>query len=320
MLNKLLQNNNPLHFWIVFLLAVFGYALITLNSNGITDFNLEIGLNNIFTFKTHDWIINLTAYFLFFVVGFELISVSKEFSDNFGIIFPSIIFMLFGNLILNFSLSLISALGVVIFIIIIKLNFQIFEKQRIYTDLFYIGFLTSLLTLLRPEFIALKLLTFIALIVLRAFNMKEYIVLIISFFVPFIFIDAIQYFFYNIHFFDWINYQSLKYNFDINLLTNAIYPLITLFIFSIFTLYRYLIGKAELKKIKSRRYNTWLNISLITLWGLFLLTAKIEFIYLIIVLLSLSFSIIISSIPKPIHVKLLVISLFLLNILIIFIR
>lgn len=320
MLHKLLQNNNPFHFWIVFLLAVFGFALMTLNSNEISTFNLEIGLNNIFTLKTHEWVMNLAAYLLFIIASFELMSVSKIFSDNFGILLPSIIFMLWGNLILNFSLNLISAFGVVIFVLIIKLNLRFLEKQKNYTDLFYIGFLTSVLTLLKPEFIALLLLTFIALIVLKSFNIKEYIILIISFFVPFIFIDAIQYFIYNIHFFEWINYPSLKYNFDINLLTNAIYPIITLFIFSIFTLYRYLNSKTELKKIKSRRYNTWLNFSLITLWCLFFLTAKVEFIYLIIVLLSLSFSIIISSIQKPIHVKLLVISLFLLNILIIFIQ
>lgn len=320
MLNKFLHDNKFFHFGIVFLLAIIGFGLVSFNSPNITNFNIEIGLNNILSLKTPIWLVNLLTYILFIVASFELSFVSKEFSDNFGFIFPSIIFILLGNFILNFSLSVVSAFATVIFIIIIKLIFQLFKKQRIFTDLFYIGILISFLSILKPIFVFLLLLAFIALFILRTFYIKEYIVLIISFLIPFIFIDAFQYFFYDIHLFEWINFNDFKYKFDSNVVNEVFYPLIIFFILSILIIFRYVSGKSVLKKVKTRLFNKWFNLSIITLWLLFFLTSKTEFIYLILVLLSLLLSIIISCFRKKIYIKLALLSLFLLNILIIFIK
>jgi len=316
MFQKIFYSNNPLQFWIVILFGIFGLFIslmyaeqdVAIRCSIFPEWWSHISINPIAGV--------LVSYLSLFLTTFALMSISKEFGDVLGILLPSVVLTLFFNLLTPTFLSINSIVILPAFIFIIKLLVNIYETQRVFSELFYMGFISGVASMIDVEFIAILFIVVIGIIVLRPFYFKEYLVLLISFILPYIILDAVIFFFFDIHVLSVFDLNIATYKFDLTAFLSSLYPMVVFFIFSIFIYNRILNNKVELKKIKSRKIFVWINISILLLWMWIILTSNMLLIYLLALMLAVSFSVVMITLPKKIHAKLLLITLFILNIII----
>lgn len=319
MLQNILKSNNPLHYWIIVLLGLFGIGV------SLIFFDKDIALNCfIFPDFFNQLIINpvqniVISYLILFITAFGLISINKEFGDIMGILLPSTVLTLFLNLLTPTVLLINGVFVLPVFTYIMKLIINRFDNKQIFTELFYIGFLIGLSTMVNLDFIVLLLIALIGLMLFRTFYHKEYLVLILCVILPYIILDSLLFIFSDIHVLDVLDINLSNISFDYSVFLSSFYPLLVFLIFTIFVYIRILNKKVELKKIKNRKIFIWINISLLLVWFWVIITAKLHLIYLLAFLLAITFSIVLTYLPNKLHAKLLLIVLFLLNIITLFV-
>lgn len=310
MFQKIFYSNNPLQYWIVLLLGLFGMFLNLLFIKQDASINCFI-FSELFSKVTIGAKYGIVlSYFILFAATLELMLINKEFNDTMGILLPSAVFTLFFNIIYP-TLQLINGIIILpIFIFIAKLLINVYEQKRIFSELFYIGFISGLSTMINIDFVIILLIVYIGLVFLRPFYFKEYIVLAISFLLPYIMLDSVMFFFFDMHV---ILLLNNNYSFDYSVFLSSLFPILVFIIFTIFVYLRILNKKVELKKIKSRKIFIWINSSILLVWIWIFFSSKLLLIYLLALLLAISFSVALISLPKQIHSKLLLIVLLILN-------
>lgn len=313
MFQKIFYSNNPLQYWIVILFGFFGMFVSLMYAEQ----NIAIRCSLFPEWWTHITIHPkagvLVSYLSLFFTAFALMSISKEFGDVLGILLPSVVLTLFFNLLTPTFLSINSIIILPVFIFIIKLLVNMYEKKRVFTELFYMGFISGVMSMIDVDFVTILFIVIAGLVVLRPFYFKEYLVLLISFILPYIILDSVLFFFFNTHVLSVFEINLEKYTFDLTIFLSSMYPMVVFFIFSIFIYIRIFNNKVELKKIKSRKIFVWINISIFLLWIWIILTSNLLLIYILALLLAVSFSVVIMTLPNRVHSKLLLITLFILN-------
>lgn len=311
MFQKIFYSNNPLQYWIIILLGLFGMILNLLYVEQDASINCFI-----FSELFSKVIIGakygvVLSYFILFAATLELMLINKEFNDTMGILLPSAVFTLFFNIIYP-TLHLINGIIILpIFIFIAKLLINVYEQKRIFSELFYIGFISGLSTMINIDFVIILLIVYVGLFLLRPFYYKEHIVLLISSLLPYIMLDSVMFFFFDMHV---IRLLNNNYSFDYSVFLSSLFPILVFIIFSVFIYFRILTNKVELKKIKSRKIFIWINSSIFLVWLWIFFSSKLLLIYLLALLLAISFSVVLMSLPKQIHSKLLLIVLLFLNV------
>ena len=311
MFQKIFYSNNPLQYWIIILLGLFGMILNLLYVEQDASINCFI-----FSELFSKVIIGakygvVLSYFILFAATLELMLINKEFNDTMGILLPSAVFTLFFNIIYP-TLHLINGIIILpIFIFIAKLLINVYEQKRIFSELFYIGFISGLSTMINIDFVIILLIVYVGLFLLRPFYYKEHIVLLISSLLPYIMLDSVMFFFFDMHV---IRLLNNNYSFDYSVFLSSLFPILVFIIFSVFIYFRILTNKVELKKIKSRKIFIWINSSIFLVWLWIFFSSNLLLIYLLALLLAISFSVVLMSLPKQIHSKLLLIVLLFLNV------
>lgn len=313
MFQKIFYSNNPLQYWIVIVLGLWGGIL------NLLYIEQDISITS---FVFPEWFANiaigaklgiLVSYLILFITAFGLIGINKDFGDVMGILLPSVVLTLFFNIIYP-TLHLINGIIILpIFVFIANMLIKVSSQKRIFTELFYIGFISGFSTMINIDFIIVLLIVYIGLFFLRPFYFKEYIVLLLSFLLPYIMLDSVLFFFYDTHVVRVLdtnfNNNTLGYSFFLS----SLFPILVFILFSAFVYFRILTNKAELKKIKSRKIFIWINSSIFLVWLWIFFSSKLLLIYLLALLLAISFSVVLISLPKRIHSKLLIIVLLILN-------
>lgn len=313
MFQKIFYSNNPLQYWIVIVLGLGGMILNLLNIE--QDFSIT-------SFVFPEWFTKLTigtksgllvSYVILFITAFGLIGINKEFGNVMGCLLPSVVLTLLINILIPIAISINGIIILPIFVFITKLLINVSEEKRIFTKLLYIGFFLGLSTMINIDFIIILLIVFIGLAILRPFYFKEYIFLIISFVLPYIILDSVLFFFFDKHVVSVLDTNFNNYTLGYSYLLSSLFPILVFIIFSIFVYYRILTNKVELKKIKSRKIFIWINSSMFLVWIWIFLSSNLLLIYLLALLLAISFSVVLISLPKRIHSKLLLFVLLMLN-------
>jgi len=317
MINKLFYNQNSLNFWYFLVVGLWGFIITSIVNHQplVINFSfLPVFLKDI-TLNSYASIVLI--YLIILVSAFILMSISKEFADHVGLLLPSVVFVLLINILTSTFLDFTAVLIIPFFLIIIKIIISLYDKQKAFEQIIYIGFLNALISLINIDFTIILFLSVFSIIILRPFYLKEYILLILSYIFPFLFIDAIMFFISNKHVFSLINPHLEIQHFNYAQFLSSIYPLMVLLILSVFTVYKFINRKVGLKKIRTRRFFLWLHISLFIVW-LFLLSLSLPSLYyVIVVLMGLSLSIVLVSMEIKRHAVLLLLALIVLNFLII---
>ncbi len=105
--------------------------------------------------------------------------------------------------------------------------------------------------------------------------------------------------------------KIIKQN-DISAHLNLSLAVIVLLVLSIVAIYRALYVKTPLKKIKHRKYYTWILFSIVYLWIVFFISQRQLIVYFIAVFVSFSTSMVLTSLSKKIYSILLFTSMLLL--------
>lgn len=314
MFKKIFYSNNPLQYWIVILLGLFGMFLNLLHSKQGTSINSfvlpELFLKVIVGAKS----VVVLSYAILFLATLMLIEINKVFSDIMGLLLPSVVLTLLFNIIFP-TLHLIDGIIILpIFIFITKLLINIFDKKRIFSELFYIGFISSISTMINIDFVIILIIVYVGLLLLRQFYYKEHIVLLISFLLPYIMLDSILFFFFDKHVVHFLDINFNNYSFEYSIFLASLYAVLVFLLLTVFVYLRILTNNAKIKKIKTRKIFIWINSSIFLVWLWIFLSSKLLLIYLLALLLAISFSVVLMNLPKQIHSKILLIVLLFLNV------
>ncbi|NSW46175.1 MAG: hypothetical protein HPY79_10220 [Bacteroidales bacterium] len=317
MINKLFYNQNSLNFWYFLVVGLWGFIITSIINHHplVINFSFSPVFLKDITLNTYASIVLI--YLIILASAFIMMSISKEFADHVGLLLPSIVFVLLINILTSTFLDFTAVLIIPFFLLIIKIIISLYDKQKAFEEIIYIGFLNALISLINIDFTIILFLSFFSIIVMRPFYIKEYILLLLSYFFPFIFMDAIMFFISNQHVFSLINRNSEIQHFNYAQFLSSIYPLMILLILSFFTVSKFINRKIGLKKIRTRRFFLWLHISLVIVW-LFLFSLSLPSLYyIIVVFIALSLSIVLVSLEIKRHAVLLLLALIILNFLII---
>ncbi len=170
--------------------------------------------------------------------------------------------------------SILHPLFFVMCLTLLALNrlFSIYRSDKNVKNIFDVGFLFSLSCLIYVPFIVFLPLLFFALLQLRSFNMREWILALLGFFTP-IFIMASLFYLFNIGEVYWIEklFESLKGKrphvfYNGTFLLNAMY-----FILAVLVLLNLIIGKSS-GKVKTGKTHSFLFAFLLFSIGLFFIS------------------------------------------------
>jgi len=316
MINKLFYNQNPLNFWYILVIGIWGFIIaLIVNHNSIT-FNFSFSPVLFKNISLNASIALVFVYFTILFSAFLMMSISKEFSDSIGLLLPSTVFVLLINLLTPTILDFTAVLTVPFFLMIMKILISTYEKQKAFENIIYLGLLSAIISIIKIEFVIILFLCFMGISILRPFSGKEYILLLISYFFPFVLIDALMYFFSDKHIFALLNVHYDLQHFNYTQLWSSIYPLMVLLILSAFVIFKFVNKKVELKKIRTRRFFLWVQLSLVIVWLILLGLLFPSLYYVVIVLIALSFSVVLISIKTKRHAVLWLLALIILNFLV----
>ncbi|MGQ9846911.1 MAG: hypothetical protein ACUVQP_05330, partial [Bacteroidales bacterium] len=306
MFQRIFYSNNPLQYWIVLLLGLFGMILNLLyveQDASINSFVFPELFSNVIIKAKYAVVL---SYIFLFISTLELIHINKDLSDTMGVLLPSVVLTLFFNILFPSVYSIIGIIILPVFIFITRLLINVSEHKRIFSELFYIGFISGFISMINFDFVIILFIVYIGLAFLRPFYFKEYIVLLISFLLPYIMLDSVMFFFFDTHVIRFLNIKNNS-SFNDSVFSSLLFAILVLIISTIFVYLRILNQKVQLKKLKSRKIFIWINSSIFLVWIWIFLSSKLLLIYLLTLLLAISFSVILMSLPKQIHSKLLLI-------------
>jgi hypothetical protein len=317
MYHKLTKENNPLYFWMVGLFLIVGWLPLFFD-NHPAFINIRIDLfNAVFSgWNLNYSLILFVSFIAVLASAFLFIFISKKFNDVFGILLPSFVFVLLINIYaltnVDFNIFLISPF----YVFIIYLLLKIIDLERIYDIVFYIGFLIGMLSIFYFLSCIILAVVILGLVFFKPFNVKELILLLISFFIPFIFVDVYMYVFKATHVFSLLSEYFTTYHIRF---LQSFFVLLIVLVFFLFSLNKNA-KKIMLKKIKNRKYYNWLIISQVVLWVIMFALQNVSVLFFILVLFSIGFSTAVVSLKKELHAKMLLLCLIILNLVAILIR
>ncbi len=312
MIYKLIYKHYPINYWllVILLIVLNFFYFTTANNDNVLSINLLSEYN--YDFKILPTINLLIKASFVLISSFIIVNISKVFHENFSITLPSIVFILFCNII---PLTQVNTVIIFLFPLIIFLVYSLFkayEQAFIYKLLFNFGFTIGFLSVVNSIFILILPILFIWLLYFRQFNIKEYLLPIVSFIVPYYIIDAVYFIITNNENYTIFNAKHFLFSFDKSF--KPYFSIVILILILLFSLVQIIYIKSHLKKIKQRRYHYWMLVSLIYLWIVFFLTFNQVILLTIILFMGITTSITAISFNKTLYSSLFIISMFLINI------
>jgi len=308
MLKKILYENTIQNFLFLFILIIFLPALhIFINKT----------INNntyIFIYGNLNLPINQTLFFIIFTVftsisAFLLYYFNYNFNETFSRILPSFSFIILINYLPINHIKPINFLILPILIELINILFNAYNQEKVYKYLFNFSFLTSISSFINFNFIFIILTLYLWLILFRTYNIREYILPLVGLIIPYLIIDTVTFIFSGQTNFFSILFNRINFNGDYH----PEFSIIILFLIFIFLIYNFLKFRHHLKKVKNRKYNTWIIFSTALLWILYFILHEQIIVLSIIVFMSFLLTINLTIFEKPFFSKLFFISLLLLN-------
>ncbi len=310
MFSRILYENNPLNAWVIFLLllATNTFVFFFLYSGQL--FSLTFSFGKSLQFTSSSIFIYLYSLFLTIISSSLINNISKFFVEHFGLLLPAFLFAIFLNLLMidNIDINAISCIPLLI--ISISQLFKLYEEEKIYQYLLNLGLLTGIASFININYILLFPVFFFWIILFRKFNIREYLLPIMAILAIYFIADAF-YFLLNSTDKQFLIQKIIKQN-DISAHLNLSLAVIVLLVLSIVAIYRALYVKTPLKKIKHRKYYTWILFSIFYLWIVFFISQRQLIVYFIAVFVSFSTSMVLTSLSKRIYSILLFTSMLLL--------
>lgn len=303
---SLILENKPSNLFFIFFIFALT-LLISLNQELILP--LE---NSFFTLKINVSYHTVLVVFLLLVAYAILIffNLTKNLVENVGIFFSVFIYLIFMNFILPLGINLEAIFYTIILLFIIKILHNIYEKPQIEKEITFIGLLISLISILNIHNIFLLLLVVLFFLLIQNHLLKNIILLIISFLIPILMIESIN-FFLNTAFL----FPSFKHNTFNQFINTANISIFILLFLSIFLYYRIFKNKITIKKIKHRKYFLWYNFAILILWVTFLITNDFVFLYYLLPFLAIAMLFVFINLSKTIYLECFIFTFIVLNIL-----
>ncbi len=312
MINKLIYKHHPTNYWLLAILIFISNFIFFFHNNN--DGTIIIKLFNGLIYKLNILPnINLIIKILIILLSsFLIIHISKTYQELISITLPSLIFIIFLTTIPITQLNTIFLLFVSFIIFLLNTFFKIYEEKFIYKFLFNFGFILGFLSIINFFFLLLMPILYLWLIHFRQFNIKEYLLPVVSFVVPYFIVDAMYFIITNNENYTIFNANQFFLTYDKSF--RPYFSIFILMLLLIFSFYKITYATNILKKIRHRKYFYWMFFSTLYLWIVFFISFNQIIFITIIIFMSLITSIIVISFNKPLYSKLFIIFLFLINI------
>ncbi|NCO55032.1 MAG: hypothetical protein COS14_07705 [Bacteroidetes bacterium CG02_land_8_20_14_3_00_31_25] len=200
---------------------------------------------------------NLTSIFsilLIIVISILLISFTTEhFHGIMGNVLPTVIFLMISSQLIWVTSQGTSLISVLLFLFIIRNIFRVYHQANVFNLIFNAGFLTGLSVIIYLPSALLLIYCWFTITLLKQFNFREFLTVLLGFLLPFIFTHALFFIFGK----EQILFNTIYDNIKLISFNYPNYKLIVwLLLFSILLLWSAINSSISgvLKKIAIRRY------------------------------------------------------------------
>jgi len=192
MFNKLLRTSLPANYFFIPVFVLLGTFTVIYN---IPDTQLSNNNSILFSLINAEFSnIFVTTIYIITVITISLILISftsKYFSGIVGSVFPSLLFIVFSNIIFWIKCYNIYIIALFPLVFVVKSLFNVYHKNRVYSNLFNAGFLSGIMFLINSNFAIVLLYCWVTVVLLRQFKLREFFTVLIGFVAPILILHSI---------------------------------------------------------------------------------------------------------------------------------
>lgn len=144
----------------------------------------------------NNYFIGVFFIFLVIIISILLISFTTEyFHGIMGNVLPTVIFLIISSQLFWITSQGISLIAVLLFLFIIRNLFRIYHQTKVYNLVFNAGFLTGLSAIIYLPSVFLLIYCWVTIILLKKFNLRELLTVLLGSLLPFVFTHALFFLF-----------------------------------------------------------------------------------------------------------------------------
>jgi hypothetical protein len=229
---KFFNTNNPLILILIFVIGILFWINVFISPFAIPDSSDIFPLYNLtcFILKGQNHLNEVLAFLLVFTEGLLInliINRNKLFSSSTYL--PAMLFILLMSAVKHLQILTPSLIAILFVILAIKQMFDIYDKEKAYSQIFKIGFFISVASLFYLPSLFLVVLVFISFIIFKIFKWREWFIFLIGLITPYLYIAV--YWFWNDKLIESVSEYSNYFNtigFGIHKFNTGIYVIMTI--------------------------------------------------------------------------------------------
>ncbi len=193
MFSKLIRTSVPANFIFIPIIIITGWWS-TFNNASLISWNIN---NSIFlSLLPENFLlikgIGVISILILVIISLLLISfTTKYFHGIMGNVLPAVIFLLFSSQLSWVTSQGASLISVVIFLFVIRNLFHVYHQNKVFNYVFNAGFLAGLAVLTYSPSVLLLFACWVTVILLRKFDFREFLTVLLGFLLPLIFTHAL---------------------------------------------------------------------------------------------------------------------------------